>query len=53
MGCSIQYKFSKDNEIIKSKVSKEFLENNEPIVEIIERKETQKEIKNKKLEKIN
>ena len=51
MGCSVLCKVNKENEIIKSDVNKEFLENNEPIIDNIEKAETQKDtIKDKKIE---
>ena len=56
MGCSLQCKCNKENEIIKSEINKDFLHKDEPILENIEIIETQKEtqtIKTKKIEKNN
>ena len=51
MGCAILCKTNKENEVIKSEVKKEVLENDQPIIENIEKVETQKNIiKDKKLE---
>ena len=52
MGCSLLCRVNKENEIIKSKINQDFIKNNEPIIENIEKTETQKEItKDKKIEK--
>ena len=54
MGCSLLCKVTKENEVIKSEVNKDFFQNYEPILENIEKKETQKDIiEDKKLEKNN
>ena len=51
MGCSVFCKISKEKEIIKSEINKEFLQNSEPIIVNIEKTETQKEsIKEKQVE---
>ena len=51
MGCSVFCRVDKEKEMIKSEVNKNFLQNNEPIIENIEHVETQKEvIENKKIE---
>ena len=42
MGCSVLCKVTKGNEVIKSEVNKDFLENEEPMKEDIEKVETQK-----------
>ena len=53
MGCSLLCRVNKENEIIKSKINQDFIKNNEPIIENIEKTETQKEItKDKKLKKM-
>ena len=43
MGCSVFCKVTKENEIIKSEVNQDFLQNNEPVIVNIEKIETQKE----------
>ena len=51
MGCAILCKTNKENEVIKSEVKKEVLENDRLVVENIEKVETQKNIiKDKKIE---
>ena len=51
MGCSVLCKVTKENEVIKSEVNKDFLENNEPIIENIEHAVTRKDlVEDKKIE---
>ena len=51
MGCSVLCKVTKESEVIKSEVNKDFLENEDPVKEDIEKVETQKNtIKDNKIE---
>ena len=53
MGCSVLCKVTKENEVIKSEVDKDFFQSNEPIIENIEHVETKKEMTEDKKIEIN
>jgi cGMP-dependent protein kinase len=53
MGCSVLCKVTKENEVIKSEVNKDFLENNEPNTDNIENVLTRKEMVNDKKVEMN
>ena len=53
MGCSVLCKVSKEEEVIKTEVKKDLLENDQPIIQNIEKVETQKNIEKEKNIEIN